>query len=326
MARGTAYRIALALLLGTALLVAPPAVSGGVSWDIGVGFGYVCAVLLVCLYLFPVRGDGLPHARLLGLSQHKVVGWCALAATLLHVAVLLIAQPLTGRYLLPSAPTFMWCGIVGAILAAVLVQTGLSGRSAMRRSGSITVASSHIVLTGVMVFLVCIHIVGSGQLVTGLVKTTAVLVLLGLPLAWFALRRRASPQKHGGPRRSTHLVAVAAIALIPSPVARHYLLEPTSRPDVIAVNLPHEKHTSVNCVVCHHNYVDHTGTGACIDCHRSGRADLTRSSEATFHTFCRDCHSQLAVQASPHGPTRACRECHHVAVMPLIHYSLPQPR
>jgi Class III cytochrome C family len=303
-------RLTIAMLLGGALLIAPPAVSGGAVWDIGIAFGYVCTVLLLCLYLFPVRGDGLPHARLFGLSQHRAVGWWLLGAALAHVAVLLVAQPSIGRYLLPSAPVFMWCGVFAAILAAVLVYTGLVGRSALRGSGSMIAANVHIVLTAMMVFVLCAHITGSAQLVTGTVKTTAVFVLFVLPLAWFALRPRGPPRKYSTLRRATHMVAAACIALVPSSMARHVLLEPTLPPEAIAVNLPHEHHTSVNCVVCHHNYVDHSGISACIECHRSRRADLTRSSESTFHTFCRECHTQLALQAQRHGPTRACSGCH----------------
>ncbi|MFZ8442036.1 hypothetical protein ACO1ML_13685, partial [Staphylococcus aureus] len=92
-------RVGTALLLCALLLLSPLAYSGGIAWDIGVACGYVCVVLMVCLYIFPVRGDGLPHARLLGLSQHRILGWCLLIAAILHIVVLLVAQPLSSRYL-----------------------------------------------------------------------------------------------------------------------------------------------------------------------------------------------------------------------------------
>jgi Class III cytochrome C family len=307
----TCRRIAIALASGGLLLVSPPAVSGGVFWDIGIGCGYLCAALLLCLYVFPVRGDGLPHARLLGLSQHRVIGWCLLGTAILHIAVLLIAQPSVGRYLLPSAPLFMWCGMAAVILAAVLVQTGLSARSAMRRSGSTHLATTHIALAALMALMLCAHVAGSAQLVVGVAKTTAAFLLVVLPLAWFALRPRRGRENQSRLRRATHIAAAASIPLMPSPIATHVLLEPASRPDTIAVNFPHERHTSVNCVACHHNYVDRTtGTMGCIECHRSQRADLTRSSESTFHAFCRDCHTQLALEGDRHGPTRGCSDCH----------------
>jgi len=316
MAWSTYRRLAIALLLGGLLLLSPPAVAGGILWDVGIGAGYVCVALAVFLYVFPLRGDGLPHSRLLGLRQHRLIGWWMLGAAALHVTVLLCSQPSIGRYLLPSAPLFMWFGVIAVILAAVLVQTGLSARTALRNSTSQAKgrpprsATLHIVLAAVMVLALCAHIMGSKQLVAGLTKTAAVLVLLLVPLAWFAVRPRNSRSHQNLLRRATHVSVAALIPLMPSPTASRLLLEPAARPSKIAVIFPHESHLSVNCVACHHNYIDHTGFLACIDCHRAERRDLPHSSEATFHTFCRGCHTKLAIDAVKHGPTRACSMCH----------------
>jgi hypothetical protein len=303
--------VGFALILGGVLLLSPPAVSGGVLWDLGIACGYVGAVLCICLYVFPVRGDGLPHARLLGMSQHRLIGWCVLAAVVIHVLVLVLAQPQVGRYLLPSAPLYMWCGVAALILAGVLVQTGLSARSAMRHSGSMGRASAHTLLAALMILVLCAHLIGSGQLISGQAKAVAVLLLFALPLGWFALRVRSSRLAHSQLRRTGHLATMVAVALLPSPLAKHVLLEPARRPAPMPVNFPHERHISVSCIECHHNFVDHTGTLPCIECHRSGRPDLGRSIESTFHTFCRDCHAQLAAERVSHGPTRGCLECHH---------------
>lgn len=314
MVASTYRRITAALILGGLLLVSPPVVSGGVIWDIGIGSGYICVVLVLCLYVYPLRGDGLAHSRLLGLSQHRLIGWWMLGAAVLHAAVLIASQPLVGHYLLPSAPVFMWCGVAAVVLLAVLVQTGLSARSAMRRSTPTgrppQSATLHIVLAAVMVLALGAHIMGSAQIVSGASKTVAVFALLALPLGWFAFRPRTSRSHQSVLRRVTHVSAAALIPLMPSPTASRLLLEPAARPNRIAVTFPHESHTTVNCVACHHNYIDHTGVVGCIDCHRTQRDDLPNSSEATFHTFCRDCHTQLALDGVKHGPTRACSTCH----------------
>jgi hypothetical protein len=311
-------RWAVALILGGMLLLSPPAAAGGFIWDLGIAFGYICVLLVVGLYLFPVRADGLPHSRLLGLSQHRRIGWWTLAAALLHSAVLLIAEPSVGRYFLPSAPVFMWCGVAAAIVAAALIQTGLGTRSALRRAGSATrvrkTASLHIALAAAMVVGLGVHIFGSAQFASGAAKSVALGLLLALPLVWFALRSRPPRSNQSAARKIPHVAAAITIALLPLPTAKRMTLEPISRPDRIAVNFPHDRHDAVNCVTCHHNFVDHTGTMACIDCHRSERPDLTLSSEATFHTFCRDCHTQLAVEGRHHGPTRSCSACHQAEV------------
>jgi hypothetical protein len=314
MVASTYRRIAVALVLGGLLLMSPPVVSGGIVWDIGIGTGYICVVLLLCLYVYPLRGDGLPHGRLLGLSQHRLLGWWMLGAALVHAAVLITWQPLVGHYLLLSAPLFMWCGLLATVLLAVLVQTGLSVRASMRRSTPTgrppKSATLHIVLAAATVLGLGAHIIGSAQVVSRPIKTAAVFLLLVLPLAWFAFRPRSSRSHQSALRRLTHVSVVALLPLMPSPIASRLLLEPAARPNRIAVTFPHESHTSVNCVACHHNYIDHTGVTGCIDCHRSQRHDLPHSSEATFHTFCRDCHTRLALDDMQHGPTRACSACH----------------
>ncbi len=323
--RTNTRRIAIALALGGALLVCYPAVSGGLLWDLGAACGYACLILFVCLYIFPVRGDGLPHARLLGLSQHKMIGWCLLAAAGAHVAVLLMAEPLNTRYLLPSAPLFMWCGILALLCVVASVITGLSARSQMRRSHESpramhSRATLHVVLAAAVMMTACAHVVGSSQLLSGPAKTAVVLLMLCLPLAWYGLRPR--PRGMGGRagppgiparltlRRASQMGAVVLIASLPASMSKQLLLEPLARPAALAVSFPHDLHTTVSCVTCHHNYVDHTGTTACIECHRGSRTDLVRSSEATFHSFCRDCHMQLALDSSRHGPTRSCAACH----------------
>jgi hypothetical protein len=92
MAASTYRRLVVALLLGGLLLASPPDASGGVILDIGIVSGYVCVLLAIFLYVYPLRGDGLPHSRLLGLSQHRRIGWWMLPAALTHVAVLLVRR------------------------------------------------------------------------------------------------------------------------------------------------------------------------------------------------------------------------------------------
>jgi hypothetical protein len=270
---------------------------------------------------------------------------------------------------LPSAPLFMWCGIVSLLALVALVITGLSARAQMRRSPAARIvgapraaeaaaaravgsgtsrATLHVVLASLAIAAAGAHIVGSSQLLSGTFKSVVVLLLVALPLGWYALRpqlRRWQPKmlpSHSGMRRASwrslarpasHLAAVALVALMPAPKSKQLLLEPIVRPSPIAVSFPHDSHTSVNCVTCHHNYVDHTGTAACIECHRNAntvRAGLAQSDrsrqrlggagglganalpsiESTFHTFCRDCHAQLALDHAAHGPTRSCSACH----------------
>jgi predicted CXXCH cytochrome family protein len=112
--------------------------------------------------------------------------------------------------------------------------------------------------------------------------------------------------------------AAVILFLLPIPTAAPALLIPAATPSLLPVYFPHEKHTTVDCVTCHHNFVDKTGLGSCRDCHRSARPDLPESAEATFHTFCRNCHTELAETTTKHGPTRACSTCHAKEPPPVL--------
>ena len=341
----TARRVGLACALLAGLLLWPLPASGGYGWDLGIAAGYAGLVCAATLYLYPLRAEGLPHKRLFTLSQHRRIGWIALSLSLIHAALLLIVQPQVGHYLLPSAPVYMLLGAIALIALAALVATGLSARKALRKAtpprtprGAVAsvqqgtarhgamappgataspsahptpwTVPAHAVLAGLLLACLGIHIVGSGQLADRPVKIVTLCLLLALPLTWAAVWRKGPKTRSRLPTVLPNLGAAVILFLLPLPTATPKLLEPALSPALLPVSFPHEKHTTVGCVLCHHNFTDKTGTGSCLDCHRSDRSDLTASVEATFHTFCRNCHTRLAATTDQHGPTRACATCH----------------
>jgi len=322
-----ARRVGMACALLIGLLLWPLPASGGHGWDIGIAAGYAGLVFAVTLYLYPLRGEGLPHRRLFTLSQHRRLGWIALTLSLAHTAALLIVQPQVGRYLLPSAPVYMLFGTIALIALATLVATGLSARKALHKAVPRGAASirptpwtvpTHAILAGLLLAGLGIHIVGSGQLADRPGKIITLCLLLALPLIWAALWRKGPSHRGRLSTRVPSLLAAATLFLLPLPIATSRLIEPVARPARLAVSFPHEKHTTVGCVLCHHNFTDKTGAGSCLDCHRSTtRTDLTASAEATFHAFCRGCHTRLAENRDKGGPTRACATCHATPGQPL---------
>ena len=78
---------------------------------------------------------------------------------------------------------------------------------------------------------------------------------------------------------------------------------------MLPITFGHIDHTTVNCVSCHHNFIDDTGQGLCFDCHVND-ADLRDLLEDQFHSLCRDCHVDKQSHADDGGPTRVCLECH----------------
>jgi predicted CXXCH cytochrome family protein len=78
----------------------------------------------------------------------------------------------------------------------------------------------------------------------------------------------------------------------------------------LPIEFDHAKHRAVNCVACHHNYVDGRGFDACIDCHRRDTTHIKVGIEARFHDFCLDCHRHPAPALGHHGPVSGCFACH----------------
>ena len=308
-------RAGIACALAAAVLLLPLPASGGLVWNLGAALGYGSLVFTVVLYLYPLRGEGIAHRRLFTVSQHRRIGWIALSLASLHTAILLVAQPLTGHYLLPSAPLYMLCGLAAIVALAVLVATGIAARSALRQAAaprkSSTNVATHTVLAALLLGLLGAHIVGSGQLLDRPIKAATCCVMLALALFWSAWRPRS---KRTPDRLFSTLIpsgiALVALLLLPTPIGSLHLLQTATTPAPLHAFFPHENHRTVNCIACHHNFVDKSGFGGCYDCHRSARRDLPQAAEATFHEFCRDCHSGFARDQSKHGPVRACSGCH----------------
>ncbi|HME41111.1 MAG TPA: cytochrome c3 family protein [Steroidobacteraceae bacterium] len=311
-------RVAIACALAAALLLLPLPASGGLIWNVGAGVGYLSLIFALALYLYPLRGEGIAHRRLFTVTQHRRIGWIALALAVLHTVILLVAQPLIGHYLLPSAPLYMLCGLAALLALGVLVPTGISARTILRRAaparGSSSSIVAHAVLAALLLGLLGAHILGSGQLLDGPVKAVTCCVLLGAALLWSAWRplsRRTRPQVLSTVLPSA--ITLAALLFLPTPIGSLHLLQTAATPGPLHAYFPHEKHRTVGCITCHHNFVDTSGAGSCYDCHRGTRDDLPQGAEATFHGFCRDCHRALAVDHAKHGPVRECSGCHAAA-------------
>jgi len=79
---------------------------------------------------------------------------------------------------------------------------------------------------------------------------------------------------------------------------------------MLDVAFEHSKHKDEPCANCHHNYTDGSaGSGGCYDCHKYTE-EISVQMEEIFHSFCRDCHINKAIQQLDAGPLRQCSLCH----------------
>jgi hypothetical protein len=78
---------------------------------------------------------------------------------------------------------------------------------------------------------------------------------------------------------------------------------------ILPMSFAHLDHLAENCVVCHHNYVDDTGGGLCMNCHVTDQT-VWPLLENQFHDLCRSCHTEKAAEGIDGGPPRECMACH----------------
>ncbi|HEX4151674.1 MAG TPA: cytochrome c3 family protein [Steroidobacteraceae bacterium] len=321
------------------LLLALPAFGGftGIGWEVSQIAGYLSAVACILLTGAPVRPRLSVPPALVSLGRHTLIGWSALGLVALHVGGLLLADRTVVEYLKPSAPLYQLAGIAAALALLLLVFGGLAAARRRLWRSHRGFQATHIVIAYAAVTLITVHVVVTARYLGGGGRralfagaaVSAVLMLLrarrptgppaGQPPALAPPAPGAGRARHplAFGRHSVLIVAAAAIcaagiaALLPAGVDAALREPALRRSDGLALDFPHEKHGAVNCLTCHHNYADGRGMQACIECHRSARADLKEGVEARFHGFCLDCHRHPDAALHAHGPVAGCTVCHH---------------
>lgn len=336
-------------LWGAALLmlVGLPAFAGfvGFGWEFSQWAGLVGAIACIVLSGSPIRPRNSEPPTLLSLHLHTLIGWGALVAVSIHIGGLVLADRTVIEYLKPTAPLYQIAGIAAATLLLILILTSVtSGRRRLWKSHR-GFQATHVVMGCALAALIAVHVVVTARYVGGRGRRVLFIaaavggILMLLRARRPTLSARAEPARrptepargHAEPargpaarrqlvfgRHSTLIVGAVAICaaaiagLFPDAVGAA-LREPLigrSAALTLPLDFPHSKHGAVNCLTCHHNYADATGSALCIQCHRSNRADLKEGIEARFHGFCFDCHRHPAATFTRHGPVSGCVACH----------------
>jgi DMSO/TMAO reductase YedYZ heme-binding membrane subunit len=312
---------------GLAIIAALPLFAGftSIGWELSEIAGF--AATLACLGLCgcPVRPRQSTPPVLLSLSRHAVLGSVALGLAALHVVLAVLADHTVLDYLRASSPLYQLAGIAAIALLAALVLTSIERwRRRLWRSHR-GFQAQHIVLACVLLVLVAVHVVTANRYTGGFGRRAVFLGVAAGGIALLLQRRRiasAAPQESAAPHRLVFgrhstlvagVIAATTLLLVPLMAGRAgiELREPLVRPaQLLPLNFDHGKHVAVNCLVCHHNYADGTGSDNCIPCHRSMRADLQVGAEARFHSFCLNCHRNPEPRFEHHGPVSGCASCH----------------
>ena len=292
-----------------------------VTWEIAQALG-LCAVgacLILCLLAVRPRAGASGAFRL---RSHELLGWLALAAAAAHVSLLIGVDRRVIEHVKPTAPLYEYAGMLAFLtLLFLTVPAGATVRSRLWPRHR-NFQAAHVIAACLLVVTLAMHVITTDRYVHGRAAAVVYVVVSGIALLAL-LRGRSSPP--GGlvfGRHSRIVLAVvlaALVALIPLTGAstRIALREPLlARTQRLVLDFPHEKHRAVRCALCHHDYLDRSGEGSCVSCHRSGRADLRVGVEARFHDFCLGCHRDPPAGLVGHGPVSGCDTCHRAASWP----------
>jgi hypothetical protein len=293
-------------------------------WELGqvLGLSAVAGCLMLCVLAVRPRAaasDGF------ALRTHEFLGWAVLVAAVLHVGLLLKADPRLIEHLKLTAPRYELAGMLGLIGLVFLTLPAVAAvrRRLWRRHRNFQLL--HVAAACLVVLALAMHVLATARYVRGPWHVIAYILLSGAVLLALLRTRWRRPSGPLPARPSAALVFGRHSRLVLGIVVASLLgllalgrggtalalREPVvRRTESLVLNFPHDKHRAVDCIQCHHNFTDTTGSGSCISCHRSDRPDLRVGAEARFHDFCLGCHREPPANLSGHGPVTGCQACH----------------
>ena len=208
---------ALAVAAMTAAFLAPPFVGYEAAWEIATALGYVAAAAgLVCVLVRPGAGAAMTAYRF---TLHRTAGDALLLLGLLHVGVMVAADPFLLDYLGWMMPLHVLVGILAILLLAVAV----SGREPVWRRRPRWLGSTRLhAWVGILgVALVALHVLMSSTRLTESWRIVLVALALAVPPAMATMARLTGRRERRGrawPDRATAvrslLVALATLLLI----------------------------------------------------------------------------------------------------------------
>lgn len=134
--------------------LAAPAMGAGWSWDAGNALGF--AAFAGMLYL-TIPGDSRRDVR-----THELLGYAVLFVALVHALWFLLVDGVAVEFVKPGAPLYMWAGIVGIVLLAVLVFLAMLPTRLRAHRSYATFRYWHLVVSILAMAMTAYHIVFSG--------------------------------------------------------------------------------------------------------------------------------------------------------------------
>ena len=135
-------------------MIARPTMGAGWFWDAGNGIGFAAFAGILCLMI--------TSSRRLDVRLHQLLGYVVLLLALVHAFWFLLGDAVAAEFLKVGAPDYMWLGVAGLLLLAVLELVALLPDRLRVHRDYAAFRYWHEVLAVVALAAVTYHVLGSG--------------------------------------------------------------------------------------------------------------------------------------------------------------------
>jgi len=202
--------LAVVLTLPLILVALPPRFyPAGFLWDWANALGYFALAACWLLFIYAGRPARFPpfSGRFFA-NLHRDLGYVCLLLSALHIAVLLVHEPLLIEHMKPTAPFYMLAGLIAAILMLVLVLLSITRLRRAIYQHHYTFRRQHGILSTLLLAMLLIHIIGSGYYLNAVWKTLLITGLCVALVLFYTAHRHSYRGEHLAPRlRNTHRYA-----------------------------------------------------------------------------------------------------------------------
>ncbi|MEL7937436.1 ferric reductase like transmembrane component [Pseudomonas delhiensis] len=210
-------RVALACLLPFAAIFLFQAMPGvHLAWDFANVAGFVAGALFLLLFAYTGKPMARPrHDGKFFMVLHRDLSFVAAVLLAVHVAVLLVEEPLVLDELLPGAPWHMLAADGATLLLLLILPVSLTAvrRRIWRRH--VDFRRWHYGWSAAIVALAAVHMIGAGYYSGATWKAVLWGALSLAALAWPLLPRPTPHYAEGGRRRhSAYLASRLSLAVL----------------------------------------------------------------------------------------------------------------
>ena len=163
-----------------------PAMGAGWSWDIDNGLGFAALAGMLIL--------SMPGGAQHDVRRHEWLGYTVLAVVVVHALWFLLADGAVIEYIRPGAPAYMWTGIAGLIIFAVLIfVAAMPTRNTLHKTyTAFRYWHQFTAISGIA--FVLHHIIGSGFYLRTVYQAVLLILFTLLVIFGRGVRTQSSPR------------------------------------------------------------------------------------------------------------------------------------